>query len=210
MNNQLTVIDFEGSVHSGVVEFGCVVLEGGEIVETATEFCRAEQPISARERATHHIDTADVVTKAPFRSHWSFFAERRKHGLFVAHSANVEDALLRKAWPTGPITRHPIDASPTVTWGPWIDTLYLYKSCYPQLPSYALSDLISTFQLESALIECAQNVCPRHRQTFHCALFDALAAALLLQRLSGSLPELLYASSSNKKQRENFLQKKLL
>ena len=69
------------------------------------------------------------------------------------------------------------------TWSPWLDTLQLYRSIYPKLSSYRLSDLIVDFSLQTVLDELAELYCPEKRKQFHCALYDAFASTLLLKRL---------------------------
>ena len=75
------------------------------------------------------------------------------------------------------------------SWGPWLDTLSIYRRLYPDLDNYQLNTLISLFKLEESLNQLAQEYCPKERIRYHCALYDALACALLLQRLF-SLEEL--------------------
>lgn len=71
----------------------------------------------------------------------------------------------------------------TAGWGPWIDTRALFAAAYSGLASYALGELIETFALGKDLEELAAVYCPPKRRKAHCALFDALASALLLQHL---------------------------
>ena len=75
------------------------------------------------------------------------------------------------------------------SWGPWLDTLSIYRRLYPDLDSYQLNALIDLFQLAEPLNQLAQEYCPKERIRYHCALYDALASALLLFRLY-SLSEL--------------------
>ena len=69
------------------------------------------------------------------------------------------------------------------SWGPWLDTLYLYRRIYPQLESHKLGDLIVLFDLQTSLDEHAALYCPAKRRHYHCALYDTLASALLMRRL---------------------------
>jgi DNA polymerase-3 subunit epsilon len=88
-------------------------------------------------------------------------------------------------------------------WGPWLDTRRIYEKLYPALPSYQLMELVRAFALENELSALTAAHCPAQRRRPHCALFDALAAVLLLSRLThepalahASLPWLLMQSVS--------------
>ena len=121
----------------------------------------------------------------------------RQTGPLCAHNASVEDALLRSLWSYPRQSPDFTEATKSVaSWGPWLDTLHIYRQLYPQLESYKLQDLIDLFDLKPELEDKAKLYCPVNRMGFHCALYDALACALLLLRLF-SQPEL---KKINKKQ----------
>ena len=178
------VIDFEGSRQSGIVEYGVVTLLKTEIVAVQTRLCAPIGTISDQDRLKHGI-SEDIAGEAEqFDTEWTYFAGLRTRGPFCAHSASVEDGLLRSVWSysrkSPDFSR---DGEHLAAWGPWLDTLYLYRSIYPQLTSYRLGDLIAAFGLQEALDELAELYCPEKRRRFHCALYDAFASALLLKRL---------------------------
>lgn len=178
------VIDFEGSRQSGVVEYGYAVLRGGEIVEAATRLCAPTGEISMRERGQHGISKDEAAQQAPFSEEWVRFAGMRESGPFCAHNATVEDGLLRSEWACPRTSPDFSEAGKSVaSWGPWLDTLHLYRQVYPQLNSHKLEDLVGTFQLQATLDQQAEVRCPPMRRRYHCALYDALASALLLQHL---------------------------
>lgn len=184
------VIDFEGSRQSGIVEYGVVTLLGAEIAATQTRLCAPIGTISDQDRLHHGISEDAVESEARFDADWSYFADLRETGPFCAHSAAVEDGLLRSVWAYP--RNSPNFASEgeyAANWGPWLDTLQLYRSIYPQLSSHRLSGLIADFELQTALDELASLYCPEKRRRFHCALYDAFASALLLKRLCAE-PEL--------------------
>jgi len=184
------VLDFEGSRQSGIVEYGLVTLRAGRIEGTETRLCRATGTISDGDRLQHGISEAAVAGSEPFEADWELFAGLRESGPFCAHHAAVEDGLLRAVWAYG---RRSPDFSEegllTSGWGPWLDTLPLYRRVYPNLESYKLGDLVTLFELEGELESLADLHCPVRRARYHCALYDALASALLLKRLL-ELPEL--------------------
>ena len=178
------VIDFEGSRQSGIVEYGVVTLLKEDIVAAQTRLCATVGTISDQDRLKHGISEELVAEKATFDAEWTYFAGLREQGPFCAHSASVEDSLLRSVWACPRMSPNFSRAGESsAAWAPWLDTLYLYRSLYPQLSSYQLGDLIQTFNLQEALDEWAGVYCPENRRRFHCALYDALASSLLLKRL---------------------------
>lgn len=178
------VIDFEGSRQSGIVEYGVVTLQGTEIVATQTRLCAPIGTISDRDRQQHGISEEAASVEALFDAEWSLFAALRESGPLCAHNAAVEDGLLRLVWPYPRNSPDFSEAGQAIaSWGPWLDTLYLYRRIYPQLESHKLGDLIELFKLQGDLEVQAALYCPEKRQRYHCALYDALASALLLRRL---------------------------
>ena len=75
------VIDFEGSRHSGVIEYGCVTLEKGELVKTCSRICAPVGTINKLDRIHHGIAQGYAVQKAPFTDEWSLFSGLRETGL---------------------------------------------------------------------------------------------------------------------------------
>ena len=192
MDQIIHIIDFEGSTKTGVLEWGIVSIQGNDILEAKTRLCGTENTIDAFESQQHGITTELLVECPNFEHDFDLFAKFRKSGPFCAHNASVEDRFLKNTWP---YTRQSPDFSSLkknhslASWGPWLDTLPIYRRLYPDLDSYQLNVLIRLFCLEDKLIQLARLHCPKERIRFHCALYDALASALLLQRLF-SLQEL--------------------
>ena len=85
------VIDFEGSRHSGVIEYGCVTLEKGELVKTCSRICAPVGTINKLDRIHHGIAQV-AVQKAPFTDEWSLFSGLRNRSL-CAHNSAVEDGF---------------------------------------------------------------------------------------------------------------------
>ncbi len=177
-------IDFEGSLTSGVLEYGVVALRGPEIFDTRTRLCRATGPVRPEDAAVHGLRGVDVAAAEPLAADWDFFAALRERGPLAAHFAQVENSLLKSVWPyprSAPDFARP--GGRLVEWGPWVDTGRLYAQLCPQMPSGRLEELIAACGLQSALDERAASSCPAGRRRYHAALYDALAGALLLARL---------------------------
>ncbi len=177
------VIDFEGSRKTGVLEFGVVTLEAGKVAATRTQLCAPTGALDARESRVHKLTEEMLAGQPPFSAHFDEFKALRQEGFFAAHNASVERRLLCDVWP------HPglvpdFEGSTFNDWGPWLDTCALYRKLYPQLPEHALGALLKRFCLLPKLETLAALHCPIGRNKAHCALYDALGAALLLLRLA--------------------------
>ena len=175
------ILDFEGSANSGIVEFGVVTLLGGQVVECATRLCKPDGVITSTEYQQHGIGHNEAIQAEPFSAEWDRFVKLRKTGPLGAHHASVEQRFLKSVWPYPP-------ASPDFSqvdkqradWGPWVDTRQLYTRVFPDVESHSLGNLIATFNLQSRLDILASVHCPQARSRYHCALYDAIASALLL------------------------------
>ena len=192
MDQIIHIIDFEGSYKTGVLEWGIVSMQGNNLLEVKTRLCGTESTIDAVERKQHGISVELVVECPNFENDFDLFAKLRKSGPFCAHNSSVEDRFLKNTWSYA--RQSPDFASLKknqllASWGPWLDTLSIYRRLYPDLDSYQLNVLIRLFGLGDKLIQLARLHCPKERIRYHCALYDALASALLLQRLF-SLEEL--------------------
>jgi DNA polymerase-3 subunit epsilon len=213
----LFFIDFEGSLASGILEYGVVTVRGGEIGATATRLCRATGPVRPEDAAVHGLRARDGAAQPRFSADWEYFAGLREHGPFAAHFAGVENALLKAVWPyarTSPDFARP--GGQAAEWGPWADTGRLYAQLFPGLPSARLGDLVEACGLQSRLDALATAHCPAKRRRYHAALYDALAGALLLARLAAepavadkSVAWLLAMSTLNPGKRDALRQGKL-
>jgi len=178
------VIDFEGAVRTGVVEYGVAEMLHGEIKACFSRLCRPLADLSAQDTRLHGIATGDAADCAPFADEWERFRDWRARGVFAAHHAAVEQGLLKGQWSYPPASPDYLHRRETADWGPWIDTRRLYEVVYPELESYQLGALVDRFGQSPELRELVQTHCPPRRRKAHCALYDALASALLLRRLT--------------------------
>ena len=94
-------IDFEGSIVSGILEYGIVTLRGGRIEKTHTRLCRATGRIREEDSAIHGLDAGALARFAPFFCEEEFarFAALRETGPLGAHFAHVENSLIKSVWP---------------------------------------------------------------------------------------------------------------
>lgn len=182
-------IDFEGCTRTGIVEYGAAVWTRAGISSVATDQCSPREALNLGDTRLHGLRERDLVGKASVEEAWELFSSLRESGPFAAHHHVVENMLLHQVWPHG--RKFPDFSSGGVTlgWGPWLDTRLIFELLYPELNSYKLMDLIETFRLNDRLTTLARKHCPRHRSRPHCALYDAIASALLFEYVS-SLPEL--------------------
>ena len=176
-------IDFEGSRKLGVVEYGIAEISGGKIASARTRICAPKTKIGARDAEFFGIDNTRACAMPPFSDDLPMFCELRARGVFASHNASVEDSLLRAELPTPGVCRNFSSGREGGEWGPWIDTCALSKNIFPDLPSAKLSDMIAAFSLGGELEREAAAHCPERRSKWHCALYDAVAAALLLIKI---------------------------
>lgn len=178
------VIDFEGSRRSGILEYGLVTLREGEVAETRTRLCRPVGRVDEADIAIHRIRPSATEGCPLFSEEWELFAGLRESGPFGAHFASVENHLLKAVWPyprSSPDFTRP--GRESNDWGPWIDTGRLYSQLFSGLASANLQALVEAFGWQEELDDLAVKHCPDDRCAYHAALYDALAAALLLLKL---------------------------
>ncbi len=179
----LHIVDFEGSNRTGVIEYGVVTLLRKEIFSTATKTHLARASLSSLDTQCHGLSDADLISETPFESEWDYWVSLRRTGIFVAHNATVESQLLRLTWPRPSAVPSLEQGTQTAEWGPWIDSCRLARLWLPTLGDYKLASLIKLFKLQGQLDALAERYCPPQRRKYHCALYDALASALILRTL---------------------------
>lgn len=179
------VVDFEGSRVSGIVEVGVVTLHAGEVAAAWGRACAPVGRLRASEIEVHGLDAAALAGAEPFSADWGRWVALRRTGVFAAHQASTESGLLRAVWPHPPAVPVPLEPGrEEAEWGPWLDTLVLTRRILPRGAPGALERLVPALGLGPALVREAARWCPPDRRRFHAALFDALAASLVLRRLA--------------------------
>ncbi len=207
-------VDFEGSLSSGILEYGVVTLQDGAVVALRTRLCRATGRVRAEDTAVHGLAETALAGCAPFAEEFDLFATLRANGPFAAHFAGAENSLIKSAWPYGrAATDFARPGQTTQEWGPWIDTGALYRQFYPQLETLRLADLVAVCGLQGELDDLAAEHCPAARSAYHAAPYDALAGALLLGSLARepqlakiTLPQLLALSTLDGGKRDELQQ----
>lgn len=161
-------IDFESAgIRKGgtdvAVQIGVARMQGGAIGEAFTSYLATDQQITWSAQKVHGIRKEDLVDAPTLTNLWPRLKGLMEGNWIVAHGAATEKRFLR--------------AFPFHGFGPWIDTLKLSRAAWPELPSYALGDLIGSLGLEDEL----RATHPTFR--WHDALSDALASLILLRRI---------------------------
>jgi len=178
------VVDFEGSLRTGVVEYGVATLLGGDIINTSTRLHAARTPVPPIDTQCHGLSEKELRGLPPFESEWDHWVSLRRTGLLAAHNATVESGLLRGTWLRPPAVPSFVEPSVEVAeWGAWVDTCRLARAWVPSLGDYRLHALVTVFRLGHRLDTLAAKHCPLNRRKYHCALYDALASALVLRAL---------------------------
>jgi DNA polymerase-3 subunit epsilon len=170
MSLPIHVVDFEGNRQLGIGEWGVVSLDGQEILETQTQLC---PPFFLPDEVPPNC--------VDFGKNVSYFLQLRRSGILCSHSRHVEDALLRHYWASPGYVPSFTSDTKVMTWGPWLDSCAIWMHLSPGLASYGLMDLIQYASLQEHLQQEASLHCPPGRSRPHAALYDALAASLLLR-----------------------------
>lgn len=210
-------IDFEGSVASGVLEYGVATLCGGRVGAVRTRLCAPTGRVERADTVVHGLRADALGGLAPFSDDWEVFAALRETGPLAAHYSGAENSLIRSAWPyprSSPDFARPGER--VVDWGPWVDTARIYAQLYPRLESGRLEWLVGASGLQGELDRLAAAHCPPERRRYHAALYDALAGALLLgslarhaQTASLTLMQLLALSTLDPRKRDSMVQRDL-
>jgi DNA polymerase III epsilon subunit-like protein len=211
-------IDFEGSIASGVLEYGVATLHGGCITAAQTRLCAPTGRIRAEDAEIHGLRADALAGSEPFSADWELFAGLREKGPLAAHYAGAEGSLLRATWPyprNSPDFARP--GARLIDWGPWVDSARIYAQLYPALGSGRLEAVVAACGLQAELDVLAAQHCPPGRRRYHAALYDALAGALLLASLSRnprlaslSVMQLLALSTLDARKRDSIVQRELL
>jgi DNA polymerase III epsilon subunit family exonuclease len=147
----------------GIVEIAAVRVQGGEIKDRWSTFVNPGEPIVGKQ--LHGITDAEIAGAPSAQDAARQFVDWVAGDIVVAHNVSFDAAFVREAlggeWQ--------LDA------GQYLDTLVLAREAYPDMDVYKLGELGRFFGLEP--------------EASHRALPDAEAAAALLIRIAGELPQ---------------------
>ena len=152
------VIDFEGSTSVGIQQASIIDFKNSEIINSK-EYLKDDGEFSG------------------------WFAKNTENSeieIWVAHNFTVEKNLIAQ---NAPYKNNLLSMSSSMQWGPWIDTLIIYKRLYPNLEKYTLSDLKLRFLDVKKIERIAQRLCKRTKPKPHQSMYDAIVTYLLLDRL---------------------------
>ena len=126
-------VDFEGSLATGILEYGLVGIDSIEGIFSAEgAFCKNRGRISDAEFVQHHISAEQVARCSDFINVVPRFAELRTKSFFCAHNAAFENALLNSYCPVV-LNACGIASGSQASWGPWLDTCVLYKKYFKKV-----------------------------------------------------------------------------
>ncbi|MDX8415498.1 3'-5' exonuclease [Intestinicryptomonas porci] len=182
MKNEIPIyaIDFEGSKAIGIVEFGVAGILNGDIFFSDTKICAPKKSIDLKTRKITGITDSLAGQNPPFEAHCEMFSSLRQNGIFAAHNFHTEDSLLRHYIPSAGRVKNFFTGKDTLSWSPWIDSRIVSRQIF-SVESEKLSDVVSELGLQDELDFYAEKICPATRKKWHCALYDALASALIIK-----------------------------
>ncbi|MDR2664420.1 MAG: hypothetical protein LBB14_02750 [Puniceicoccales bacterium] len=177
---KIFAIDFEGNGREGILEIGAICLADGELRDPVGNFCsRSREPgIFLSRRKIPLGRTADGL---PLDDFLGRLRAMRCAGILAAHHAPTEDALLRRHCPSPGLVPDWTSPGQSVGgWGPWLDSRLAAKKIWPRLGSYGLGKILRWLGMADRWRELGSQLCPADRRAPHCALYDAIGCALVL------------------------------
>lgn len=156
------VIDFEGSKKAGIQQAAVIDFYNFKIISS-----KEYNLIDGNFR-----DWLVDITRGIQIDYW------------VAHNTHVEKLFITESAPYRVNTGC---QNKDITWGPWIDTLKIYRTLYPRIEDYTLKNLAKKFLNLEKINEIADRVCEKNSKSFHHAMYDSLITYELLKRLHAKI-----------------------
>jgi DNA polymerase-3 subunit epsilon len=170
---EITVLDYEstGTVRGfpdepwqlGMVSLIKGRVDGDSIFESLLSV-DINRPFNPNAPGRHARRREEIAAAPAPQELWPTVMNRLTRFPLCAHNVSTEKKLVR-------------GMAPMHRFGPWIDTLKIARRALPGCISYALEDLIVLLDLKPKI----DAVCPGREA--HDALYDAVAAAVLLEYL---------------------------
>ena len=152
------VIDFEGSRKSGIQQASIIDFKSFSVIRSH-EFLKGDGDFNDW--------ILDVIDKSP-------------NDFWVSHNISIEKNLLTSQMP---YLRNASINKGNIIWGPWVDTLKVYKKLYPNLIDYNLKKLCEIFLTKEEITTLSKMYCRRSKVAYHQSTFDSLVTFMLLERL---------------------------
>lgn len=123
-----------------------------------------DRPFNPYAPGRHAQIRGQILSAPTIQDLWPVLRQWLVDRLLVAHNAATEKKCLGEQFPMH-------------RFGPWVDTLSLARTAYPDAPSHRLGELLSALKLRQQ----ADAMCPGLEA--HDALYDACATGILLEHL---------------------------
>jgi DNA polymerase-3 subunit epsilon len=135
--------------------------------DSFASYLHTNRPIQWSAQKVHGISSVELDNAPTLISLWPELKKRLEGSIMVAHGKGTEKRFLR--------------AFPGHGFGPWIDTLLLARSAWPDLPDHSLGSICDQLCLSNHV----RALVPE--KSWHDALFDAAASLVVLAHLIDSL-----------------------
>ncbi|MFD1471269.1 helicase C-terminal domain-containing protein [Companilactobacillus mishanensis] len=172
MKNSYAVVDLEttnANWHDNgrIIQFGCALIENGQITKIFNQKVNPEVPIPSRITALTGLSDSDVKDSPNFKAIAPKIFKLLKNRVFIAHNVNFDLPFLNREFSRVGMNQLNVKA---------IDTVELSQIIFPTVSSYKLQDLTSYLSIE--------------HDNPHSADSDALVTAKLFQVLVSRISEL--------------------
>ena len=152
------VIDFEGSRKSGIQQASIIDFRSFSVIRSH-EYLKGD--------GVFNDWILDLINKTP-------------NDFWVSHNISIEKNLLTSQMPYLIKTSYNKD---NIFWGPWLDSLKVYKKLYPNLTDYNLRNLCDIFLTKEEIAVLTKAYCKRSKKAYHQSTFDCLVTFKLIERL---------------------------
>ena len=152
------VIDFEGSRKSGIQQASIIDFKSFTVIRSH-EFLKDD--------GNFNDWILNLINNGP-------------NDFWVSHNISIEKNLLTSQMP---YLRNSSSNKDSITWGPWLDSLKVYKKLYPNLNNYNLKNLSEIFLTKEEIADLSKVYCKRSKKAYHQSTFDSLVTFKLIKRL---------------------------